>query len=279
MNVAYVHSGGFPSKSPSLTFVIYNAVGLTKSFSKVYLFLKKVEKKTVSEIFNENFDFVKPSNLIIETYSSLFRKSTNRFIYKKYFNRLSELCENKELDAIITRRNTFLPLLLQLKSIYKIPVFFETHDFYADLTQREDINRCKKIKEEKLERKYIPKLSGVFCLQNTQKKLYKNIFPNTNFHLLRTGLNLRTLTQKNEKKYITYIGSFDSLKGIEALLNSIKYIKKNLKDINILLVGGKTKEEIDIVKKIIDSMNNNNRVSVTGWISKNELNSYLARVS
>ncbi len=274
MNIAYVHSGSFPSKSPSQTFVLYNAVGLAKSFDKVYLFLKKNENKPAGEIFEENMDFEKPDNLIFEAYSSIMQNSTNRLVYRKYYKRLSELCEKKEIDAIITRRNTFLPFLAKLKAEFNIPTFFETHDFYADLSKRDDVNANKKKKEEKFERNYIPEISGVFCLQDAQMELYKSVFPDANFHLLRTGLIPRPSTDSAEKKYIAYIGSFGERKGVDTLLDALQYIEK---EVEIALIGGKSEEEIAATQSAIERAGEGNRAKITGWLTKRDLNRYLER--
>ena len=41
MKIAYVHTGLWPSNSPSFTFVTYNTNAIAQEFEKCYLFVKK----------------------------------------------------------------------------------------------------------------------------------------------------------------------------------------------------------------------------------------------
>jgi len=274
LKIAYVHSGTLPSSSPSETFVLYNALGMAKHFEKVYLFLTKKIKANPNDIVKLRFDIDVPENLIIKTYHSFLQKRTNYFLYKHYYRELCSLCEKKEVDAIITRRNTFLPFLLKLKKKYNIPVLFESHDFYADLSVRDDLEKRKKRREERLEKKFIPKLSAVICLQNSQIEQYKRIFPNTKFCLARTGLNIPEEIKKRRKKYITYIGSFDHLKGINTLLEAMKFIEYGFQ---LLLVGAKTRQELDMLDDKRINMALFDRVIVEGWLPKNKIKKYLEK--
>jgi glycosyltransferase involved in cell wall biosynthesis len=274
MNIAYVHSGVLPSSSPSETFVLYNALGLSKHFNKVYLFLTKKIKTNSNDIVKLRFNLDVPDNLIIKTHYSIFQKYSNNFLYKHYYNDLKSLCEKKEIDAIITRRNTFLPFLVKLKKKYNIPVIFESHDFYADLSMRNDLKKNKWKKEERLEKKYIPKLSAVFCLQNTQMELYKKVFPETKFFLVRTGMNKPESIRERRKKYITYIGSFDKLKGINTLLEATKKIEYG---ITTLIIGAKTRQEIDMLDDARINMSLFDKVIVEGWLPKEKLKKYLEK--
>ncbi len=274
MKIAYVHSGNLPSSSPSETFVLYNALGMAKHFEKVYLFLTKKIQSKPNDIVKLRFDLDVPDNLIIKTYHSFLQKYSNYFLYRHYYNELCILCEKKELDAIITRRNTFLPFLVKLKKKYDIPVLFESHDFFADLSVRNDLEKSKKLRFERLEKKYIPQLSAVLCLQNSQIDLYKKIFKNTKFFLVRTGLQKPESIRERRKKYITYIGSFDKLKGIDTLLQATKLIEYS---ITVLLIGARSKQELDLLDDKRINMALFDKVIVEGWLPKNKLKKYLEK--
>ncbi|MFH1050463.1 MAG: glycosyltransferase [bacterium] len=274
MNIAYVHSGILPSSSPSETFVLYNAIGMSKHFEKVYLFLTKKIQTNPNDIIKLRFNLDVPENLVIKTYHSFLQNYSNYFLYRHYYKELCSLCEKKELDAIITRRNTFLPFLVKLKKKYGLPVLFESHDFYADLSVRDDLEKSKKRKFEKLEKKYIPQLSAVLCLQNSQIELYKKIFKNTKFFLVRTGLNKPEFIRERRKKYITYIGSFDKLKGIDTLLEATKLIEYG---ITVLLIGAKSRQELDLLDDKRINMALFDKVIVEGWLPKNKLKKYLEK--
>lgn len=273
MKIAYVHTGKWPSNSPSFTFVTNNAIALAQEFDECVLFVKNNSEKTSDEIISQEFDLTIPKNLFIEriNYSWIF--NSNIFYYKIVFNKLKILIKLNRIDVVISRNPTFLKYLMKIKLKYKVKVFFESHDFYADTKLREDINKKKKKKIEKIENKYIPQIDGVICLQNSQKELYENKFPNTKIHLARTGLqNLENINL--EKKYITYIGSLDKHKGVIQLIKAASLAKSKP---YLLIIGGKTKSEIDAIQNFADENYDSSLVKITGWINKIELKDYLKK--
>ena len=54
MNVAYVHTGQWPSNSPSFTFVTLNAIGMSTEFEECFLFVKKNSNDDVEYILKNN---------------------------------------------------------------------------------------------------------------------------------------------------------------------------------------------------------------------------------
>lgn len=272
MKIAYVHTGLWPSNSPSTTFATYNSIGLSENFETCYFFIKKNSDKTAEQIFEEVFGLKKPDNLEIR----MLRKplfNSNKFYYGKIYRSLSEIIKENRLDVIITRNVTFLPYLISLKIKFGLKVFYETHDFFADLSLRDDIDISKKRKQERIEKKYIPELTGLICLQQSQADLYTKVFPGINAKVFRTGIN--QFRRSNEKrKYVTYVGSLDPLKGVETLIKALSYCKTSPE---LLIVGGKNSDEIEKTKAMIKENGIVAEIKITGWVNKNELDNYLQR--
>lgn len=274
MKLIYLHSGKFPSNTPSMSFVVFNALGLANHFDKVFLIMKNNSKLDTEIILKNEYDVFKPNNLIIK------RLRINPFIRSSFmFNLLSYLhikaiIKEEKADVVITRYIKFLPWLCELKNKFKIKVFFESHDLYSKhLLMKDGIE--KNISLAKIEEKYIPKLDGVFCLQQTQIDLYKKLISGyNNFYLARTGINQVNEVEFSNRKYISYIGSFDKHKGLYTLLRVYSKIETKYK---LVLIGGKSINEIETLQKEIHKLKISDRVIITGWIRKAEVNHYLAQ--
>lgn len=269
--IVYVHAGEWPSKSPSPTFATYNSIGLAKKFNKCYFFIKRNTKKNSEQILHNYFKTEQPDNLIIKQVKRP-RIDSNRLFCRKVYKKIKSLIKHEKIDAVVSRHIKFLPYLAKIKNKFDIPTFFESHDFYANLSIRDDINRKKKKEQYKLENKYIPKISGIICLQKAQKKLYKQKFPNTMAKVARTGIHQFYRTN-NAQKHITYVGSLDPLKGVSHLIKSLQYTDN---EPQVLIIGGKHKKEIQKIKKLVERHYTNQKVKITGWIDKAEMHSYLA---
>ncbi len=270
MKIAYVHTGLWPSDSPSTTFATYNCLGLSENFETCRFFVKKNSEKSSDQIFKDTFGIMKPENLnVIMVRKPFF--NTNTFYFRSIYKILSGYAKEKQLDAVITRNVTFLPYLIRLKNKLGVKVFFETHDFFADLSLRDDIDISKKRKQERIENRYIPYLSGLICLQQSQADLYKKKFPCINAEVFRTGI-IRYHESNENREYITYVGSLDPLKGIETLIKALPYSKARPE---LVIIGGKNNAEIEKIKKLAEDSGIKSKVNITGWVNKYELDRYL----
>ncbi|MGC9366454.1 MAG: glycosyltransferase [bacterium] len=271
MNIAYIHTGKWPSNSPSITFTTYNALGAAEVFDFFYFFIKKNFRGSAEEIFRDNFNQCKPPHLIMCPLKNIF--NSNKIYLHRIAGILSGLIKQGKLNALITRNPGFLPFLINLNQKYNIPVFYETHDFFTDDSGRhKKFNRHQK-KYQVLEQKFIPNLSGVICLQNPQMNLYKKYYPGQRFVLARTGVHQVSPADFKLRKYLTYIGSLDQHKGVGTVLEAVKMCSRT--DLEVLIIGGKHRQEIEYWERKLINNRLSSRVTVTGWINKNRLSHYL----
>ncbi|MCD4693485.1 MAG: glycosyltransferase [Calditrichales bacterium] len=202
----------------------------------------------------------------------------NKTYYDKVYRILKKEIGKNNISSVISRNTTFLPYLAKIKEKFMIPTFFETHDFYADLSIRSDLSQKKKNRKrkyEKIERKYIPQISGVICLQNAQKKLYQKIFKKQNIYVARTGIT--KLHHSSENRYfLTYIGSLDPHKGVKYLINALSYSKSKP---HLLIIGGKNNREKELIKKEAQNHYDLKKITITGWINKKEMDLYLKQTA
>jgi hypothetical protein len=140
MNIVYVHSGEFPSNSPSITFTANTVNALAKEIKQCYFYVKKNSSKSPEEIFSENLKIMKPENLDVRAIKVLVNKKYNAIYYQQVYQDILRIAQTNRIDAIITRNVTFLPKLVRLKKKINCKGYLETHDFFTDLELRTDIN-------------------------------------------------------------------------------------------------------------------------------------------
>jgi glycosyltransferase involved in cell wall biosynthesis len=258
--------------SPSVTFSTMNAVGLCKKFNNVYYFVKKDPNLSEDEIFVNYFNIKKPPNLFVFSINNKFSHS-NHFYFKKVYKQIKDLSCN--LNLVISRSTKALPLLAKIEQNLNIPSYYETHDFFANLSLRDDINIGKRKRHEKLENVFIPKISGIICLQNNQRKLYEKYFPNTKIVVARTGLFKNKYSNISQRKYLGYIGSLEHHKGVDGL---IKAASESVAKPPLLIIGGKNDGEVKRVIKIASQFGYLDRLQITGWTDKKSMEIYVSQI-
>lgn len=275
MKIAYIHTGLWPSHSPSITFATLNAIGLAEVSEHCYFFIKRNSPNSSSEILKKYFNISQPKNLSIYQIKKKAIVNTNYFYFRRVYQQIKGLISHNELDVIISRNTTFLPYLAKLKERFGVPTFFETHDFYADLSIRDDINIKKKRKRSTYEQRYIPHISGVICLQKAQKMLYERYFPNQKFIIARTGIHLIKHSDISERKYLGYIGSLNAHKGVANLLQAAASSQTQPP---ILIIGGKSNKQIEEYYALAEKYYRKEKVEITGWVYRPQLEQYLTKV-
>ncbi|UCE18471.1 MAG: glycosyltransferase [Gemmatimonadota bacterium] len=196
--------------------------------------------------------------------------------YMRVYRILKRNLKKRSLLAVISRNTTFLPYLAKLTRKYNIKTYFEAHDFYADLTVRDDVSVRKKHRYSQIEKKYIPLISGIICLQNSQKTWYQRTFPQQTVFVARTGIDTIHRYPFHNRRSICYIGSFDPHKGLDTLLEALKYSQTKP---HLFIIGGKNEVEIVALQKLISALYDHSRVTLTGWVNKDHLNTYLKQTA
>jgi len=143
------------------------------------------------------------------------------------------------------------------------------------LSLRDDKQNRVQRRNNVLETKYISKLTGLVCLQNSQKELYSKYYPGLPIYVLRTGINHITQASSELKEYLCYIGSFDAHKGVENLIKAAALSRTKPK---VIVIGGKNDAEISNLRQIARQCEYEHQVTITGWINKQEMAGYLSQV-
>lgn len=274
MKIAYVHNGFWPSQSPCFTFTTMTALALSGQTEKTYFFIRKNAPESPDQVLWKNFSLSLPPNLNIYPISSSRILKAHNFYYQKVYKSLKTLIGEKQLSAVFSRNTTFLPYLIKLKERFGLPVYFESHDFFADLAIRDDVD-TKREREMRLERKYLNRLTGLICLHNTQKEIYQKFFPDLKIIVAGTGLLPAPDEPNSVKKHLGYIGSLDKHKGVVQIFKAAARSKVKP---SILIIGGKSSQEINQFRLLANKYYSADKVIITGWVDKKKVYSCLTKI-
>ena len=85
MKIAYIHNCLWPSNSPGVNFVTYNAEGFGNAGYDISLFVKNNSKQPTEEILNNLFN-IKKINFNLERINTLRFLDTNHVYFYKVYN-------------------------------------------------------------------------------------------------------------------------------------------------------------------------------------------------
>jgi glycosyltransferase involved in cell wall biosynthesis len=275
VNIVYVYGRDWPSEKAGISFSTYTGYGIAENGDEnnVDMIFARNTNENINEVLKSNFEIEIKNNFNIHLLDNSSILSETTKFYFQAFNKIRKLHKKNMIDVVITRTVKFLPFMYILKSIYNITVIYEAHSFYLDPDFKNEYDR----KKEFLYQKYtLNKLDGIICHQKILKELYQNYIPKQNYCIARTGI--KELHYNNnlwENNYIGYIGSLYESKGVKDLFYAFKNIDdKNLK---LLIIGGRAKR-INKYNKLAEELGIKDRVEITGWLSKSEMNKYLKKI-
>ena len=157
--VIYIHTGEWPSRSPSTVFVTGTVYGLAQNVSTV-LIIRNNSTKPSQEIFRSLTGTDIPERLEIMRIGYGGKTPGHTGFFKKALKYTGTLAKKGEAGAVITRNIGFLPYLAYLRKRHSLPCYFETHDFYGDLKLRSDLKKTLRIRKNNLyEKIFLPRIS------------------------------------------------------------------------------------------------------------------------
>ena len=229
----------------------------------------------------ENFHIEPLPNFNLKIYDQkhYFGIKTHQWFYMDAFRDIRKLHREKRIDAVISRDPESLPYLAKLKRSKHIAVFYQPHNFYVDLSARSDVEPAAAKKYHLLEKKFIPKMTGVLCLQDTQAELFKKAFPSQKIFVASPGV-LRTQPHAGmgfQRRLIGYVGSFQLNDGIETLLQAFKILVQE--KFKVIMVGGRNQHEMAGLKQRIYELGLEDKILITSWVSYAQVEIYLEKIS
>ncbi|MFC1537786.1 glycosyltransferase [Candidatus Latescibacterota bacterium] len=267
--IVYVHTGIWPTPSPSIVFVTGTAYGLAH-YEPTMLVVRNGSSETTDELFRSITGSGIPERLEIVRAGFGEKTPGHSAFFRKTAGLIKSLKKKDEIRGVITRNLGFLPYLVYIRRRYSIPCFYETHDFYGDLSVRTDLKKTPGIlKKHWFEKMFLPRLDGIICLTETQAGFFKTLYPTIPIKVARTGLVCSSKTDVRREKQVCYIGSLDAHKGLATVLSALALTEN--KDLKLLIIGGKDEHEIREFMKLANLIGVENRVRVTKWVHHSDI--------
>jgi glycosyltransferase involved in cell wall biosynthesis len=281
VRIVYLNKVHLDSALPAVNFTLFNAYALAEAGADCFLFAQKSAADLEERKLLESFCLTPLPTLhlhILPEKRHLGLK-TNQWFYLKAFRRIKALHQARRLDAVISRDPGALPYLARLKSKTGIAVFYQPHNFYVDLAVRSDVNPKNARKYHLLEKKFIPQMTALLCLQESQAGWFKKYFPAMHVLVAKPGL-MKIEPPENDRyanRLIGYVGSLQLKKGIETLLQAMLLLKH--RGFKLVLVGGRNPEEMSPVQQRVRELGLSDAVEITGWIAYSKAESYLDKMT
>jgi glycosyltransferase involved in cell wall biosynthesis len=266
MKIIYYHKGFWPGESPGTSFITFNAWGFQKAGADFLLLTGQRFKGSVEEILKEKFQISEPINIKLIN-SPL--KLGGHFLQKL---KVLHYLYCNEFDILITRCLDFLPYALFLKKIKKFKLIYEAHDFYIDLKLRDDIEQGELLRQSQMEKNCLPLIDGIICVSLPQAQLYQKYLPRQKVFPAITGIRSKdNYVEKTNYSYkIAYFGSFNlKLYPLQILIEALSYVKTE--GVKLFLIGGKSEEQIQILREAIEKYQLQGKVLVELWKTPAEI--------
>ncbi|MBN2280433.1 MAG: glycosyltransferase [Candidatus Marinimicrobia bacterium] len=262
MKIIYINKTRLFDHMPSTVFSMLNAYNFAKNGADVTIILK-IPHQEVQQDFESYFNLKPLGNFHIRTFSDKFLGlSGNEFFYSK-INQW--ILSQPTPDVIFTRDPGYLPFLARIKKSRNLKAYYQSHNFYLDLSFQPDQKITNRKKYHRFEKKYLPLMDGMFTLNESQKKLYEK-YINLPVHSVVPGLQkIYPVTDNFSQKIIVYSGSLQKDKGVDILLHSFAEIEH--KAAKLVLLGGRHEQEIEPIRELAKKLKITDRIEITGWLS------------
>ncbi len=273
-SVIYVHSGDWPSPSPSVVFATGTVSGLARRVPTV-LVVKNNAGESTNAVYRSIAGEDPPPDLRVVRVGK-GRPPGHAAFFRKAAGIVGEYAASGMARAVITRSIGFLPYLWYCRERWRVPCYFESHDFFTDPGQRPDLPRnLRTAKNRWYERTFIPRLEGLICLTEAQKSLYEAWYPDVQITVARTGLFRAARPDTVRERKVCYIGSLDPHKGLGTVLEALA--RMGDRELSLVVVGGKSERETQSFMELARLMEVGDRVQVTGWVPHADVSHYMDR--
>jgi len=262
-------------------------------------------RKNKPDIFDNVIYFRYPLNLKINSYrSSLFSKyfMISRLEHMIYYSLLKTplpyikmIVKQKNVNLIHGHTNEnfakFGEIVAHKRGIpfvYEVRGFWEDSQVAAGRLKGDGFQYLKMRKNESTLMKKsdaIITLGKMMKLELISRGIDQNkiiIIPNAvdieNFQPKSPDINLQRDLSIEKKKVIAYIGSIREIEGIETLIKAIVLVRKEIKDVVLLLIGSCNKTYLLKLEKLVKKLGIDRIVHFTGQIQQKEIKKYYSIV-
>ncbi|GBE30400.1 D-inositol-3-phosphate glycosyltransferase [bacterium BMS3Bbin04] len=318
LRIAYVSQIRWPSEIPAGPFNANYVTSMARAGAEVHLIVRSSlhpRAKQYSDpldVLQKEYGHTPPPGLRIHVIPTAgWRPASDPYLFfVRAGNLLKKLQREQGVNAVMSRDTRALPHLVRWRKAGLVAVH-DTHNFYMDLSARDDTGRETRWKEySRFENKCLPKLDGLIPLLDVQAQWYQKYLtgtgtgtgpcllasadnpgvagpcllasadnPGVAIRAIHPGLNATTPPNPERfgRRTIGYVGTLTGIKGSMDVLEAFRDLQMN--DVRLLLIGGRGTQETDAMRARIESLGMTDVAEVTGWLPVPELLKHLRTVS
>jgi glycosyltransferase involved in cell wall biosynthesis len=272
MKIIYIANNWIADGSSSV-YATYNVWGIARSGVETHLVVRNVSQGETSELLRSYFNLECPENLTIHRIDKKFKNANIEYYWKaaRLVRRLAD-----QDTVVITRTPKILPHLLR-KRKRPFRIFYETHNFFLDLSLRDDLRRKNfSLRKTAMQEKMgLKKIDGLICLTHTLQELWQR-YVNLPIHVIYPGLiEAHQANREGETINLAYTGALDKGRGIDRILDMAAHLPVPYK---VFLFGGKKKQEVERMEETLRQRKLDHKITITGWLTQTELQQRLGQM-
>ena len=231
--------------------------------------LKSKEDNRACFLFSEGeiYDNLKKNNAKIFS-TSYLNKNILRIV-----KTLEEYCKKEEIDIIIIHHGGMvcnIIYLLLMRKLKNIKFVRYLHGFFDKYSFGNNGNFIKRILVRKIMKRALRKSDLIIYISEAVKRSFENVFKikDINNKVIYNGIPdeffvKEPLNKKeNEKIQMAYVGRLAKLKGVDVLIDAMKILCENDKELKLSIVGNGEEEEN--LKKQVEELKISDNIEFLG---------------
>ncbi|NUM50872.1 MAG: glycosyltransferase [Flavobacteriales bacterium] len=197
------------------------------------------------------------------------------FLFYAFYNiRLFFYLLFTNTDVLLSNDLDTLPANFLVSRIKRIPLVYDSHEYFTEVPELINRPRIKKI-WEKIERFILPRIKNAFTVSDSIAKIYKTKY-NTDFKVIRNlpeYIESTTLEDNNKKNIVLYQGALNMGRGLEKLIEAMPLVENAI--LHIIGDGDITNE----LKERVAKKNLSHKVVFVGRVSFMNLREYTCKAT
>jgi len=277
LRIIYPVSEGFDSRKARFHQIFQTVHALARQGCEVDLLIGKNRVDIASEVF-PYYGLEEQENLRVHRIPLLrgekgqrIRLSWNAVFHFFCLLKIRGLLRQRSYQSIFLRHLNLADFFIRFKKFLPLPLVFESHEIFYLTTERQE--KEKKIRSQ--EAQVYPRLDGLVAITRSLAEQLREIFQiQAPIEVIPDGVNLsffRPTNGRSETKKILYVGQLYSWKGVETLIQAIKYLDEG----ELHLVGGGD-VQVQKMSQLAHQMGVGGRIFFHGQVSPGRVKEHLA---
>lgn len=225
MICVWVHKRTWRDPGPVVNVGVHNAHSFAAIGHETHLVVGRGEESDTDEDLRDYYGLAPTAELHVHRVARRRFLGANSSVPIFWFaSRLIRQLAQRDHVAAFAREPSFLPYLAWLGRDPRIRTYFEAHNFFADLSWRDDPINTQDRRQSWLEQWCVPRLSGVVAIVEPQAALYAKRFPRVPARAFPLGskpVAPGDPESRRQERRAVYVGHMHSAKGVKTLLDAV----------------------------------------------------------